>query len=80
MPRDRVAPDGCLAEGERIVRKGGIVLFAKSRWQDDRLIPFVGNEVTVNTDYYYTEVTCFSRLEFICTISKSLNYLAKQLR
>jgi len=57
-PKDRRAPDGLIADGERYVRKGGRVKFAGFWWQSDALIPFVGKPVECGgMDYWQTECT-----------------------
>lgn len=54
--RDSYCVDGVISDGERIVRKGGIVLFAKGKWQSDKLLPVVGETVTIfMDDYWMTE-------------------------
>lgn len=52
---DRKAVDGELAEGERLIRKGGRVKFAQEWWQHASLLPFVGQRLTVSSDYWRTE-------------------------
>ena len=44
-PDDQRAPDGYLVGGFRKVRKGGILLASGARWQDDRLLSYVGKMV-----------------------------------
>ena len=57
-PKDIRAPDGKLADGERVVRKGGRVKFAGRWWQSDKLVPFVGTPVQCGgMDYWMTECT-----------------------
>ncbi len=43
-------------EGIRVVRKGGVILWMKSRFQCDRLIPYVGLDVWVQDN---TQLTVF---------------------
>jgi hypothetical protein len=74
-PRDAVCADGVMDYGWRKVRKGGVVKAYGSYWQDDRLIPFIGDYVVVNsTDYHCVVVEVFktyptmSYRDLICKI------------
>ena len=54
--KDSKAPDGIAAEGWRIVRAGGFVLFAGVRWQHDSLKPHAGDTVFCwGQDYWQQE-------------------------
>jgi hypothetical protein len=54
---DTKAPDGLVARGERWVRPPGRVKFAHVWWADDRLKPFVGQQIMVSAgDYHYGSV------------------------
>lgn len=58
MKGDMRAPDGLVATGERIVRKGGRVKFAKCWWTDERLKGMEGQIVIVSAeDYHYSEIS-----------------------
>lgn len=64
--RDSYCADGVISDGERVVRHGGIVKFARQKWQHPALIPFVGNIVTVYmNDYWMTECFACDRSNFI---------------
>ena len=53
MWHDRKAHDGLLAWGYRKVRKGGVVHALGEKWQDDELLPFVGEWVIVEPNSYW---------------------------
>jgi hypothetical protein len=50
--RDVLAPDGEVDYGSRLVRKGGRLKFNGCWYQDDRLIPYVGQDMVVECDGY----------------------------
>lgn len=56
---DKRCEDGVLAECNRMVKKGGKIKFGKIWWQDDRLLPHVGEMAFLWPDYYFTEITVF---------------------
>lgn len=61
LVRDTRAPDGLMAGGWRVVRKGGWVRGFGAWWQDDRLIPFAGVRVWLDdTDYWNSECTAYT--------------------
>lgn len=51
--KDELAPDGVIYYGDRFVRPGGKVKFAGSWWQNDKLIPYIGQYVEVRADGYW---------------------------
>ncbi len=51
--KDTRAPDGVVAYGDRLVRIGGKIKYAGIWFQDDRLLPFVGDWVGVKSDGYW---------------------------
>jgi hypothetical protein len=51
--KDVLAPDGVVAYGDRLVRAGGKIKYAGDWWQDDRLLPYVGQYVGVCSDQYW---------------------------
>lgn len=56
FPNDVMAPDGVPEYGWRKVRKGGLVKFAGCDFQDNALIPFIGDYVCiVATCYWLTD-------------------------
>jgi len=56
--RDQRAPDGLVYYGERIVRAGGRVKFAKAWWAHERLKELVGQTVECRVeDYWCSEIT-----------------------
>ena len=58
--RDGRAPDGLVSYGDRLVRKGGLIKFAGADWQDDRLLPFVGQTLGVRAEgYWVTGITIY---------------------
>lgn len=57
-PDDQHAPDGYLVSGFRKVRKGGVVLASGSRWQDERLLPYVGKMVRYHIDDAFSTDVC----------------------
>ena len=77
-PNDVLAPDGVAEYGWRLVRKDGVVKFVQSIWQDNKLLPFVGQYIVVKvTDVYCIGVTCHKEYpngnycsNFICQIGQ----------
>lgn len=59
---DVVTSDGVPAYGQRLVRKDGSFLYAKSRWQDDLLRPLAGLIIGVSSEcFWLTEVSLWWR-------------------
>ena len=74
-PNDVMCADGVMDYGWRKVRKGGVVKAYGSNWQSDRLIPFEGEFVVVNSTCYwcvavmiYRNYPCGTKDDFICKI------------
>lgn len=75
LPNDVRCADGVMDYGWRKVRKGGVVRAYGSDWQDDALLPFVGEFVVVNSTCYwcvavrvYKNYPSCRKDDFICKI------------
>lgn len=76
--QDRFAPDGVICYGNRLVRKGGVVLFGGRRWKHEKLKDMVGFYVAcAPDDYFFTCINidfmnCYpGGMTGICTIRSS---------
>lgn len=77
LPNDVMCPDGVMDYGWRLVRKGGRVKAYGDYWQDDKLIPFVGQHVVVDSTHYWcTAIRVYRNYpsnlnsDFICKIGE----------
>jgi hypothetical protein len=69
--RDRLAPDGLTAYGWRLVREGGRVKMNNVWFQNDLLLPFVGQKIHVAmNDYWCQEALAYVAIGnmFICRL------------
>lgn len=56
---DGKADDGVFCDGWRRVRSGGKIKVAKGYYQDDRLIPWVGDDVFCSVpEYWFSSIIC----------------------
>jgi len=54
--KDVLAPDGEVDYGIRLVRKGGRIKFNGCWYQDDRLIPYVGQYIGTECEGYMSSI------------------------
>lgn len=67
--RDRLAPDGLVAYGWRLVRKNGRVRMNNTWFQNDLLLPYVGSKIHVAmNDHWCQEAIAYviAHQMFIC--------------
>jgi len=78
LRNDVMCSDGVMDYGWRLVRKGGIIKAYGSNWQDNKLLPFVGQYVAVNSTHYWCTAinvyrdypTMDHKNQFICKIGE----------
>lgn len=69
--RDSYCADGMISDGERVVRKGGVVKFGRQTWSSPKLVPFEGDVVTVYmNDYWMTEAFAARGSDFIDNLKR----------
>ena len=72
--RDSRSPDGMINGGWRLVREGGWVKIFSVYWQHDKLLPFVGSRIWIDSNCYYnTECIAYRsrHSHFLCRLENS---------